>query len=490
MTTREPRTVIAWASTLAGVIATWVVVASVTVPKAISGGVGDYGFFTGIADRLREGAALYQDVWDNKDPFVFYSIAIARSAGVSGVWLLEVFWILLASAAVHALARSEGLSRVYAVAVAWIAAPVVIVGMPYFMGSTHLPGVALTLCMVALVRRGHWVLAGIPLGVLIFFKFVMLPLALAVLVTAAVTQRRGRELWGSAIGFAGTTLATSLVMLVRGEFGGFVLTQWDNIRYSQSPIVAADYVSPFQKVAQHIVILVNPNVLAILMATAIILVFAAIVHRRRTDTGWINQPSLWWITLVALAVEVATIAVTGKWFHHAEIFAVSSVLGLILLSAALLEAKFWLVARIGVSLLAVFLLAAAPPLSTYRYALTSVTHFWEQAERADDLTQILGEEEPTSIALVGWGNRIPRSGGLAGWNFTCRHLAQRPFNPQWMFDETLACLPTADLIIVTNDYGPDPAFPAYIEFVESVERLLSDDYTCSTEGDFRICRRT
>ncbi len=72
-------------------VITWVVVIAITVPQAQSIGPqpnGDYGFFTAVAERLVAGDRLYVDIWDNKDPFVFYSIAVARAAGIWGAWAL------------------------------------------------------------------------------------------------------------------------------------------------------------------------------------------------------------------------------------------------------------------------------------------------------------------------------------------------------------------------------------------------------------------
>jgi hypothetical protein len=37
---------------------TWVFVVLLTIPRAISRGVADYGFMTGIAERLRAGDTL------------------------------------------------------------------------------------------------------------------------------------------------------------------------------------------------------------------------------------------------------------------------------------------------------------------------------------------------------------------------------------------------------------------------------------------------
>lgn len=464
-----------------GVIGAWTVVAAMTVPRAITGAVGDYGFFTAVADRLRAGDTLYEQVWDNKDPFVFYSIAVARYGGVGGAWLLEVLWVALACVSAYVIARRVGLSALLAAWIAWVLSPIVVLGMPYFMGSTHLPGVALTLLAIALVLARQPVLAGVPVGVLVFFKFVMLPLALAVVVVALVAGVRRRELPRFLLGFAGTVAAVSLVMLLRGEFTGFVRTQVDNILYSQSPIVSAEYTSLFQKVAQHLVILVNPHIVAILVATFAGLVLGFIANRRSV---------LLWVTATAFVLAGVTIAITGKWFHHAEILAVSSVLALVLVAQSVRvnwRRPGWVAAL--VSLLVAVPLTALPSPDHYLAPVRTLELSWQEANQVDPLTALLAERAPTTVAYVGQGNLVPRSGGLEGWQVVCRNIAQRPFNQQWMFDETIACLPSAELVVVTNDYGPDAAFPAYTAFVDQVEALLARDYACEQVPDFRLCTR-
>ena len=464
-----------------GVIGAWAVVAAMTVPRAITGAVGDYGFFTAVADRLRAGDVLYEQVWDNKDPFVFYSIAVARYGGVGGAWLLEVLWVVLASALAFAIARRVGLSALLAAWVAWVLAPIVVLGMPYFMGSTHLPGVALTLLAIALVLARHPVLTGVPVGVIAFFKFVMLPMALAVVVVALVVGARRRELPRFALGLLGTVGVIAVVMLFRGEFTGFVRTQVDNILYSQSPIVSAEHTSMFQKVAQHLVILVNPHIVAVLLATVAVLVVGFIANRRSV---------LLWTTATAFVMAGLTIAITGKWFHHAEILAVSSVLALVLVATSVRvdwQRPTWVAALIA-TVVAVPLTALPSP-DHYLAPLRTVGLSWQEANETDPLTVLLAERTPTTVAFVGQGNLVPRSGGLDGWQLVCRNIAQRPFNQQWMFDETLACLPSAELVVVTNDYGPDAAFPAYTAFVEQVEELLAQDYECEQVPDFRLCTR-
>jgi hypothetical protein len=70
---------------VASLVLVWAFAVSITVPQLWPGNF-DYGFFTAVAERLRAGDVLYEDVWDNKDPFVFYSIALARTFGPAGAW--------------------------------------------------------------------------------------------------------------------------------------------------------------------------------------------------------------------------------------------------------------------------------------------------------------------------------------------------------------------------------------------------------------------
>jgi len=476
---------------LACIAAVWVFVLSISVPRLWPGNY-DYGFFTAIAERLRAGDVLYQDVWDNKDPFIFYSLALARTFGPAGAWALELLWITASCAALFLIARSMRLGRWDAAFVAFAAAPIAMLGVPYFMGTSHLPGIALTLLSLALALRKHPVLAGIPLGLLVFAKFVMLPVAVAVVITALLMRRSRASLRGLAIGTAVTTGAIALLLQLRGELTGFAATQVDNILYSQSPIVQASYTGWEQKIAQHVVILINPNVLAIEIASVAVLVLAGIVHRRAgQERRWPDLPVLWWTSIVALAVSGVTIAVTGKWLHHAEIFVVPSALLLVLLVGTLrIELRTPIVLVGVITLIAAYLFAGRPTTTFYAEQVTGVGASWQEAQRTDELTAILQPLPPSSVAFVGRGTLLPRSSGLEEWTIACRHMAQRPFNPTSMFDETLECLPTAERIVITRDFDRDTAFPEYVEFFDQVEALIARDYSCEETGGFRVCTRT
>ena len=473
----------------ASLVLVWIFVISITVPQLWPGNF-DYGFFTAVAERLRAGDVLYEDVWDNKDPFVFYSIALARTFGPAGAWALEVSWIVISSLAVFALARRIDIDRWLAVFVSFAATPIALLGVPYFMGSSHMPGIALTLAALALVVYQRPLLAGVAVAFIVFLKFVMLPLTLAVVITWLVVQKQGRLVLRVGLSAGITLTMIALLLLVRGELSGFISTQIDNVLYSQSPIVDAAYTGLAQKVAQHIVILVNPNVVAIELATIAILAVGWLLHRRHRAASPANFTALWWTTAVAFLGSIAIIAATGKWLHHAEIFAVSSALALVVLIATFTRfTRLPSFAVIVIALIAAYLLAGRPAPNTYAEHVRDLGPTWAAAQETDELTEILLPLEPSSVAFVGRGNLLPRSPGLEDWTLACRHMAQRPFNPESMFTETLECLPTAERIVVTRDYDRDTAFPAYVEFYDSVEAILEQAYTCEETDGFRVCER-
>lgn len=474
------------------VLVVWVFTVSVTVPQLWPGNF-DYGFFTAVAERLRAGDTLYEQVWDNKDPFIFYSIAIARTFGPLGAWLLELLWVAATSLAVLAIARRVHLGWWNSVFVAFAATPVAVLGVPYFMGSSHLPGIALSLAALALVMHKRFWLAGIPIALLVFFKFVMLPLAFAVVIAWAVVNKDQRLVLRTAGSCALTTAVIAVVLAIRGELVGFITTQIDNILYSQSPIVDAAYTGLFQKVAQHIVILVNPNVLAVEITTVVVLAITWFVLRRsnssRETSSVNNLRALWWTAVVAFVVSGGIIAATGKWLHHAEVFVVSSALVLVLVVVLLARVKSPGIVLVLVTLVVAYLLAGRPAPSWYADQVRDVGSKWANAQQVDELTAILLPLEASSVAFVGRGNLLPRSPGLQEWTLTCRHMAQRPFNPPSMFTETLECLPGAQRIVVTRDYERDTAFPAYAQFYDAVEALLAQDYSCQEANGFRVCER-
>ena len=152
----------------------------------------DRGIFVSVAERVVAGDVLYAEVWDNKDPLFYLSTALGRVISPYADVIIEVAWILSGALAALSISRAIGCGRAAGVFVSFGMAPLILTGAFYAPGYTHLPGVALTLLAFAALTSNRYVIAGSLLGALAFFKLVMLPVALALVVTHFVGHRSRR----------------------------------------------------------------------------------------------------------------------------------------------------------------------------------------------------------------------------------------------------------------------------------------------------------
>ena len=404
-----------------------------------------------------------------------------------------MIWILTAAIAVWFIAGWARLDAPLRVFVAWVAMPVILVGLPYFMGSTHLPGIALTLAAYAAALRSRFILAGLFVAAVAFFKLIMLPLASALVllvivlgVQATVTKRRA--LTRFALAAVAGSLATYALMAVRGELVPYFNAQVANVLYSQVPIVPQPDPSLVRTVIQHLVVLANPHVVVIGLASILILAWFWWSTIRSTSQRDSQDLVLWWSAVIALVVSGLTIVAVAKWLHHALILAVPSAL-IAILVARMLQRTQRGAGTVGVvSLTAVtFVLAGIPSPSIYASAVRNLPNSVGTAQQTDPLTTILKSEQPGSFAVIGYGNLVPRSFESTDRELACRHIAQRHFDPPRNFNETLDCLPSADIIVFAPDALERDGFPEFNDFLAESRQFADANRTCRKEQGFTVC---
>src|SRR5512144_127111 len=83
----------------------WVALLPRMIPDVRS---ADRGIFVSVAERLLAGDALYRDVWDNKDPLFYFSLALGRAISPYADIVIEVSWVACSSVALLVLARWLG----------------------------------------------------------------------------------------------------------------------------------------------------------------------------------------------------------------------------------------------------------------------------------------------------------------------------------------------------------------------------------------------
>ena len=468
------------------IILTWLVLATrlLPVPNA------DYGMFLTVAERLRAGDRLYVDVYENKDPLVHYSLALSRYLGAFGPWLLAAGLVLAVSVSTFVIARAAALSSRASAVAAFAMAPLVVTGASYFAGSSHIPAIALLMGIVAagLCRRA--VITGVLLGILVFTKIVMAPMGLIAVVAIAIH----RSAWTWLAKVLATAMlsvfAVGLLMFIRGEFQAYLGVLMSNVDYSQAAAGTAS--TPLTAIADHFSRVMNDDNIVTLWASLAIALTACGVNKWKSPALTNTRHLLAVITLLFTGYAIVAIALTGLWGHHGLILKPSAVLSCVLLLTILPAAISRMKPLAPSALLAfTYLLAGTPNVADYvdplLYARSSVNLQFLQPIEAK---WIESSGTPTTYARIGDGDDGGHAMGLGAWTLACPRFGQSIWESPEILNETLECLPQANVILITPEVEREPEYPAWNEFLNGVDALLGQSYTCESIEGARICRRT
>ena len=458
------------------IAAAWIVILLRIQPWPFS----DYGVFLAVARRLAAGDVLYQGVWDNKDPFVYYSIALAQPLGQLGLWALETLWFVIASIATYGISRHYVLSRYWSLLIGAVLVPVALLPFHYFPGTTHLPGVALSLLGIALFLGHRQLLTGVALGLLFFFKLTMVPIAAAAILVIVLRQRSPRALVPTSLGALITLGVGAAVLVLRGEFAPYLASLVHNVAYSQTN-TDSGATGVGAVIAERLTVFSDIHVLITIMTILVVLVTTFI----KSGTS-----EIWLLAASTFIVGLALIAVIGKFPHHAQVLGVSATLTLVTCAVAVQRL------RDATPLLAVGLLVAItigltgwPSTKGYRDALRNPQGTWVSMTTLDSATlDLINSGPPRSFAVVE-GAGIPRSEGLETWDLACRHLAQRPWESDELLGESLECFPSAEVLLVPRNFTTANSPEAFRQFTANVALLLEEGYTCVPATANTVCTR-
>ncbi|MDB0018630.1 hypothetical protein N9E04_00190 [bacterium] len=467
----------------------WFVVLSAAAPRT-----SDNGVFLSVAAAVADGAPLYVDVVDNKDPLFFYALAGALKFGPGAAQLLDVVWLLLAAGGSFLLARSVT-KAIPALFAGFVATPLVILGIAYQPGMTNLPGTSLTLLGMGLLVSRAWWAAGVVLALSVAAKITVAPIAVGVLVAAMlVPHMRPRALRSIAV-FVISLGALVAALWAVGSLGGYLAVLSDNFRYSGDVMVyfglSPDFLGHLERL--------NPDMRSdrwVSGGSILVIAFAAL--------------ALWWFGSERLTVLVvwlwmailgtfAALALTYVWPHHWQMVALPAVTALVVACGlgmwVLGDGKSGSVVSVLVALALTLPLGGWIPIQRLPATFHTERAEWTQwrSQLADrTLESKLLETVPLpsfSVARLGTNDdaafllNLPPPASLA-----CPRFHLYDFSPAADFEEARACLDRADVVIVTDQFltfqnGWRSAS------VAPIASQINEEFFCLRVNDRQVCTR-
>lgn len=293
----------------------------------------DQALFVYYGALLRQGATLYTDVWDNKQPgiFGFYAAAGALFGdGWPAARLGYALWLGVTAGVVAAICR-----RVMPNSLAWLLGPLLTVGVTLLRTNSRRPAqveslVGLPLAALLLLtllepgsslgRRARWVAAGMLTGAVAALKLVLAPVA-AVIIAAGLAWRVARHdlkptealaaIVETVMGFALVCIPILIWFQARGALPEFL---WTMFTYPRLAIVQTEMQKPAMLIGAFRWLLTTT---ALLMPAAALYGWRTLRRGTPLDsvmvlgcTGWIAsglvmivmQRFSWWDTHMDLVV--------------------------------------------------------------------------------------------------------------------------------------------------------------------------------------------
>jgi hypothetical protein len=449
---------------------------------------GDPGVWLSVAARLLDGDRLYVDVFDNKDPFFFYSYAAAlRIAGVRGPFALEVMWFALGTAA---LAMALQALRVGTVAMLTGAAvfPLALTASWYLPGATIVPAIAIAPVALWLWARGSAVAAGALVVVSMLFKLnlglvVAAPLVALLLLGATGVSRRRRAVEGMC-GAAIAVVAAAVLLAARGELHPYLDTIAYNVHYSDAGVGGGGVRAHVDVIRVFFAGSGKWQLPAAAVATISLIVASLVGWRslgagfRRVSTAAVATLAAAFVTLamtaiftvqlqllaypISLACATFVVAFGGAWKPLGIVAAVICIGFAVRASLGQLDVSAWSAS-----------MWTTAPVSTPGSALEATrARFFPDARRVP--YAVFGRNTEDGHAAF-----IARSMDLR-----CRYFHQYPFYRSAQLQETIDCArrERPELILLTTSfYDPMPGHAAWQAFVAETRAMLRSRYELVTQ---------
>lgn len=483
------------------------VFASCFTTRLVPFSYSDRAVFISVAEYIRSGSRLYVDIYDNKDPLFYYAVSGQRILGPFAEYGFELLTVGITAVCAYDISKLIGCSQNKRQSkLLIIALPFLVTGAFWEPGLTHLPATALSLLACDLFLRGKLILAGGSIGLVVFVKLIMFPLpATFCLAYEFLTWNNLNSLKRIRRLIAGFILVgffITALLLAKQELVAYLQTQWNNVFYSQSPLI--DNSSPFSSFASHLrTMFLGAPQKHVLLASLIAIV--ALVGYLSTRTEMVKQKATFMASLATCAVSVVILGLTGLWDHHLQLIYFSQVLMLTCVVTGLnfkgRRSDYWS----GLLVLMLALLLSGS--TSWRFYIESPTRFVSKTlavAAASTEAKDFRSEYPSGAAFARLGQNtsvIPY--GAPNDKLVCPDFHQYYFYDSAKLDRILACASTAPVLLVDDSFTAWKTAPGWLpqesqiqvleknwnDFVAAGEKMIQANFSCKTLEEVRICTK-
>lgn len=491
MTTSPTRSSLTWWSSITVVLAVpvwWFVAINGIMSRVLDGGL-----FLSIVGGMEQGLGLYSEVFEIKDPIYFAAMFAAHKISPAGPFVMDWLWIPLAAVGGWLLARAVT-SADRALAIGLLGVPLVLTGGFYAPGLTNTPGTALILVGLGLALNRWGILAGIALGLVVFTKALVFPLALVPILVLLVVSNYRRVAIRALISGTATVAAVAGLLWILGILGPYLdVLRW-NSSYSFTIMEYFGYESSF---AGHFARLMDQwSSVGWLSAALIAALVAAVGIRWLASSAW-RTPERGVFALWSVIVTVGTVGIIGLsyiWQHHGQLVYLPAILAVVSLAAVLPDRWPLLVALPAVVVGSWTVGAWGMPSDGWNRVVAAKDALpakWAEVDEVPVDARLLASVPRSDFSYARLGTNDDRGYLLAtrpDAHLACPQFHLYDFSPDEDFTQMLDCIQSVDVILMTDNFvvfgnGGKAAV------VQPILQYVDANFDCLRVDDRQICTR-
>jgi hypothetical protein len=457
----------------------------------------DGGIFLSVSDGLAQGLNRYTDMWDNKDPFFGAAMAAASHVSATLPFFMDLLWIPLAAIGAYFIARSVA-SADRALFMALVVTPCILIGPAYIGGWANTPGTALVLLGWGMLCARRWVLAGIVLGLLLFVKITVWPLALLGLFLFLIPRDTRKGAIRALVAVAITVGISVVVMGVLGWIPGYIDMIGQNQAYSKAVITYFGFEdSPFG----HIDKLRTDwpggtwtGGIWIASATALVIAVAGTIFgiaRRNEAPHKLMVAALLWVALCGTA---AVLSLTYLWPHHAQALSLPFIVAAITFGS-LISDRLVFVVWVVLAAVVSFVLSGWGSVSSFTERYNALPGQFDArvaaiSEEPIDATLLntVPQKEFTYARLGSNDDRGYLGSVREGAQLSCPQFHLYDFSPADAFASELNCIQNVDVVLKTANFDVF-ANGMNAANVLPILEYVNNNFDCLTINDRQLCTR-